>query len=192
MTAALVAEALAAAERETPETGPEWLGLGSSEWFSWRSIDVQAEGRGKSFFGADEGNYVRRDVMDAALRHLAERVEKAEAALADEREAIRRVAREHWLRVAREKVNAMEYDLQSIRRGHGTVGFYTKGVPQRELRRPSARARIDAAIATDERAKREFPGLIAKTTASIQEAEREIAAENAVGFHVFGGKAPRG
>lgn len=129
---------------------------------------------------------------EARAKEAEERAAKAEAVLADEREAIRRAAREHWLRVAREKVNAMEYDLQSIRRGHGTVGFYTKGVPQRELRRPSARARIDAAIATDERAKREFPGLIAKTTASIQEAEREIAAENAVGFHVFGGKAPRG
>ena len=132
------------------------------------------------------------DRDEADIAGLRADLAKAEAALADEREAIRRVAREHWLRVARETVNAMEYDLQSIRRGHGTVGFYTKGVPQRELRRPSARARIDAAIATDEHAKREFPGLIAKTTASIQEAEREIAAENAIGFHVFGEAAPRG
>ena len=90
MTAALIAEALAAAERETPV--------------------FVGRGHGRTVLVDDEQTYLRGDFADAALRHLAERVAKAEAALD-------RVVRGFW-RAEAEKVLSLElYSLPGLENG---------------------------------------------------------------------------
>lgn len=116
MTAAIIAEAIAHAESVTEEDlDPGRGGLGYH--FGLRSLDTDLAlcGSVAHVTRCDLKNspeYIRGDVVEAALAHLAERVERAEAALdAAERVAATRLDRINVLRLALGTVGGMSQVL---------------------------------------------------------------------------------
>jgi hypothetical protein len=94
VTAALIAEALAAAERETqPEQRPErFITVRRKVSFAngFAALDSVIGDASSSLDGLAAGGhiYAHQNVVDAALRHLAERVERAEESAASLRDAL--------------------------------------------------------------------------------------------------------